>query len=407
MSLFSRFRAIFGALGDHEGWQTNVPLTAPIPDARNYPPDGAVQIAAVWACVDLLARTMGSLPIDVFKWGADGRREADTKSDLHLLLAVSPNDQMTPYDFWQAMTMYWALRGNAYALISRKGNGSAYSLSPLNPDQMNVLLENGRVTYQYYGRKDQVINYSPADILHWRCMGNGLIGLSKLEYMRASVTEGIEAQANAISIFANKGKMNGIITSSSLVNNKQKQDIAQQFARARSEGGIPVLPVELKFTQLSLSPADTELLATRKFSIEEIARWFGVPACLIGGDEPKDWAAVMQHFYKATILPMCTALEQAIHKRVMTTQERRECRVKFRLSAVNRAADKDRFALYAQAVQNGIMTRNEVRRQEDLEDYEGADALTAQTNLLPLEQLGQQDASQEPQSSIATEPTKQ
>jgi phage portal protein BeeE len=104
---------------------------------------------------------------------------------------------------------------------------------------------------------------------------------------------------------------------------------------------------------------------------------------------------------------MCTALEQAIIKRVATSDERKKYAVKFRLSEVNRASDTERYQIYSQAVQNGILTRNEVRRMEGLEDMEGADSLTAQTNLLPVEDLGKQDASQEPQTTLTTEPQKQ
>jgi len=404
--IWNIFRAVFGGMSDHDGYQPNAPVTTPVKDVANITPDGAVQLAAVWACVDLLSRTMALLPCDVFAWDEDGKRHVDTKCNLHFLLALSPNAQMTAYDFWQTMTMYWALRGNAYALIRRNRDGTAYSLSPLNPDQMNVLVQNGKIIYQYYDRNQEIKEYGTDDILHWKCMGNGIIGLSKLEYMRGTVTEAVEAQSNAISIFANKGKINGLLNSSSVLNNKQKEEIAKQFARMR-DGGIPVLPVELKFTQLSLSPADTELLSTRKFSVEEIARWFGIPVCLIQGEGSSDWDKAMRHFYKSTILPMCTALEQAIIKRVATSDERKKYAVKFRLSEVNRASDTERYQLYSQAVQNGILTRNEVRRMEGLEDVEGADKLTAQTNLLPVEDLGKQDASQEPQTTLTTEPQKQ
>ena len=57
----------------------------------------------------------------------------------------------------------------------------------------------------------------------------------------------------------------------------------------------------------------------------------------------------------------------------------------------------------------GIKTRNEVRREEGLKDIEGADALTAQTNLAPVSQLGTEnfDPSQTAQTKLTTQPEKQ
>lgn len=405
--MFGFFRSIFGAFGDHNGYQNNLPLTAPIDGAKNVSPDSSVQISAVWSCVDLLARTMGSLPCDVLEIGADGRRKPDTQCSLHMLLAESPNATMTPFEFWQTMTTHWALRGNAYALIRRNYDGSAYSITPLNPDQMNVGVVNGKVIYEYLTQDSKKVTYPTADIMHWKCIGNGVIGLSKLEYMRASVDEAIAAQSNAVEMFANKGKINGILTSETLINPKQKQEIAGQFKAMRDNNGIPVLPVDLKFQQLSLSPADTQLLQTRQFAVEEICRWFGVPSALVNATSSADLDAVTSHFYKATILPMCISAEQALMKRVASNDEKHNHIVKFRLSFLNRASDSARFGLYAQAVQNGLMTRNEVRRREDLDDMEGADTLTAQSNLMPLEMLGSNDPTQTSQTPLVEEPIKQ
>lgn len=404
--MFGIFRAILGAMGDHEGWQNNQPLTTPIEGVKNLSPDSSIQLSAVWACVDLLARTMGSLPCDVFVIDKDGRRRPDTRCSLHSLLSNSPNKYMTPYEFWQTMTTHWALRGNAYALINRNRDGSAYSIMPLNPDQMNVAIQNGEVIYEYFDQNSKKVTYKATDILHWKCIGNGIIGLSKLEYMRASVNEAMSAQANAVEMFNNKGKINGVLTSEKVINPAQKLEIAKQFNAMRS-GGIPVLPVDLKFQQLSLSPADTQLLQTRQFAIEEICRWFGVPSTLVNSNESSDLDAVTSHFYKATILPMCISAEQAIMKRVACSDERTNHLVKFRLSFLNRASDSARYSLYAQAVQNGLMTRNEVRRREDLDDIEGADTLTAQTNLTPLEKLGENNPSQTSQTTLTQDPQKQ
>ena len=407
------FKWIFrssGPTGDHAGWQNTVPMVPVTPNSKVFTSETAVQIPVVWACVDLLSRTVASLPIEVFK-EANGERKLDAKSNLHSVLSVSPNFMMTSFEFFQTMTMHWCLRGNAYAEIVRNSDGSVKALYPLNPDQMNVFMDdNGKVIYRYYNKKDKYKDYKTEEILHWKCMGNGIKGLSKLEYMSGSLTENAAAQESANDTFTSKGKIKGYLSTQSILSPKQREEIAAQFKMMAETGGTPVLQGTTEFHQLALSPAETQLLETRKFSVEEICRWFGVPSALVnsdGGAPGSNLELVTANFYKSTILPMCISLEQAIMKRVPSMAERYDHQIRFKLSFLNRASDKDRSSINAQAVQNGWKTRNEVRREEGLPPMKDGDALTAQNNLQPLSMLGSANASQTPQTPLSTREQKQ
>lgn len=153
-------------MADASGIQSPMPNSAPIQGARHTTPDAAIQIATVYACVQLLASTIACLPIEVFIKDKDGNKKPDTKCKLAYILGVSPNFAMTPYDFWQTMTMHWALRGNAYALIKRDTTGEIISILPLNPDQMKVTVEKGRVHYYYDKNDHPTVEINNADVLH-------------------------------------------------------------------------------------------------------------------------------------------------------------------------------------------------------------------------------------------------
>lgn len=411
MAFWKWFSGWFSASGDHAGWQDNFPQMPAIENAKNYPPDSALQLPVIWACVDLLARTMASLPLDVYIEDRFGTRERDDKCNLAYILQQSPNYGMTPYEFIHTMTMHWALRGNAYALIVRKTDKTVKALYPLNPDQMRVYLDDdGSLIYHYYNKKNEYVDYKPEQILHWKSMGNGVIGLAKLDFMKASVTESALAQTTAVDIFGKKGRLDGILTSESKLDNTQKIEIAKQFQRMRAGEGIPVLPASMQFIQLNQTAAEAQLLETRKFSVEEICRWFGVPSALVnsdGGAPGSNLEQVTANFYKQTILPMCTSLEQAIMKRLPCPDERVNHQVRFRLTFLNRASDQVRSQINAQAVQNGWKTRNEVRIEEGMAPLPDGDALTAQSNLQPLDMLGTANASQVSQTPISEDPVRQ
>ena len=411
MAIFKWLYSHLGGVGaDYSGWQNTYPQLQAVDDTTRYTTDQAVQISTVYACVDRLCSTMASLPLEVFKLDRDGHKLPDNACNLSQIFRESPSYALTPYEFISLMTQQWALRGNAYALIVRHTDKTVKSLTPLSADQMEVYQDDtGRLIYRYYNRNSEYVEYKPEQILHWKMnLGNGIVGLSKLEFMRATLNEAVNAQATAVDLYRTHGKQGGILTSDAILNNKQKNEVAEQFAKAR-HGGIPVINANLHFQALTLTPAQTELLASRKWGVEEICRWFGVPPALVqndGGDTGSIEEA-LQLFYKTTILPMCVSLEQSIMKRVPCVDERFNHEVRFKLSALNRANDRDRAGINAQLVQNGIKTRNEVRIEEGLPTVEGADSLTAQNNLQPLENLGSADASQTPQTPLREEPIRQ
>ena len=174
----------------------------------------------------------------------------------------------------------------------------------------------------------------------------------------------------------------------------------------RTASGIPIIPSSFKYQPLALSPAETQLLETRKYNTEDFAKWFNIPPSLLSGTG--DLNDSLRFFYKVQMLPMCTSFEEVLLK-TLDPEEWGKIEIKCQLSKVNRASDTERASLNATYVQNGIKTRNEVRREEGLRDLEGGDALTAQTNLAPVSELGVEnyDPSQTSQTGLSTQPEKQ
>ena len=138
-----------GAIAENTGVQNAVPSVALVPDSGNIAPDGALQISAVWSCIDRRASTIASLPFFAYTT-RNGQRELARNSRMYSLLHESPNSRMTPYEFWRAMMLNHDLRGNAYARIDRDGRGEALALWPMPADQVEVeVLGDGSMVYKY------------------------------------------------------------------------------------------------------------------------------------------------------------------------------------------------------------------------------------------------------------------
>ena len=144
-------------------------------------------------------------------------------------------------------------------------------------------------------------------------------------------------------------------------------------------------------------------MSTREFIVKEFSRWFGIPYGLLTG-EGGDLVELSNYFYETTILPMCIELEQVIQQKIIKDPA---IHVKFRTSILKRMSDQTRVSMQTSYVQNGLRTRNELRREDGYGRIEGADELTAQNNLYPLDKLGQQNAAEVPQTPISEKPIKQ
>lgn len=398
-----------GILGNYKGEQRTKQIHPIVEASPVATVENVLQIPAVWSCVNLIVNTFKSLPIDVLRVSEDGKKTLEKNHYLYQLLNFEPNQEMTPSEFKSVMCLNYLLSGNAFAKINRSAAGNyILSLFPLNAEQVKTIRENGRVVrYEYYSENDEIEKISPENMLHWKGLGNGFAGLSVKDFAKSTLSEAVSAQNAAVEVFKNKGKLNGILTADNYMDKGQVKQFLENYQEMRrTASGIPIIPSSFKYQSLALSPAETQLLETRKYNSEDFAKWFNIPPALISGDG--DLTEALRYFYKIEMLPLCTSFEEVLLK-AMDRKDWIRYEIKCDLGKVNRASDSERASLNATYVQNGIKTRNEVRREEGLKDVEGADALTAQTNLAPVSQLGTEnfDPSQTAQTKLTTQPEKQ
>jgi HK97 family phage portal protein len=401
MNLFNSFRTWWGrggAIAEASGTQQSIPGAPLIPDTSSVGVDGALQISTVWACIDRRATTVASLPFFAYKQ-VNGEKQLARTSRLYAILHDSPNSRMTPFEFWRAMMMNHDLRGNAYARIDRDDNGEAVAMWPMPADQVEpVVLPDGSMVYKYTFDNDVAV-LADSNVLHLKNLGNGTTGLAKLDFMRSTLDEAAKAQGAASKIFGSGGKPTGVLMLDKVLSPDQRKAVQERFAEmaAGSTARLYVLEANMKYEQLSMSPADQQLLETRKFSVEQICQWFDVPPVLVHHSNVTAWGSgieqLVQGFYTTAIRPVLINIEQAVKKRVLTPRQRASMAIEMSFDALMRANPKDRAEIYAKQVQNGLVTRAEVRQLEGWPYIDGTNVLTAQSNLVPLDMLGKTTAS--------------
>jgi HK97 family phage portal protein len=363
--------------------------------------DSALKLSAVWACVRLIAETIGGLPINAYKIMPDGTRVIDYDHQLCQLFKNKPNRYQNRVEFFETMTMQLCLHGNSYAHIQRGTGGKIVSLLPLMAEQMEVnLLTDGSVVYRYNSGANLAV-YAPESIWHLKLMSNGIVGLSPLSYARNSVGIGIASDDRVKALASNGFKPTGILTIDKLLKPEQREQIRNQFADLASGSGDPlrVLEAGMAYQQISMNPKDVQLLETRRFQIEDIARFFGVPSVLINDTSASTtWGSgieqIVQGFYKLGLRPYLERYEASIHNSLLSPADRRNYEFEFDFGALLRGDELTRFQSYKEAINAGFKTINECRQAEGLYPIEGGDRAYMQAQMTPITDLGVSESTQ-------------
>lgn len=385
-------RWLGGGLQRRRGLQNAGPLEYDGAAAANVTFDTAMQLSAVWACVKLLAETVASLPLTLYRSGDVRAIERD--HPLALLMGGKPNPYQTKIEFFETVLVNLLLYGNAYVHVVRMDTGRVTMLMPLMSAQMEVtILAGGGIAYTYY-HDTGVQVYAPASIWHLKMLGNGVIGLSPLAYMRNTAGIAIGAEKATTKIYGNGAKPSGVLTMDRLLTPEQRALVRQNFNSLTTGTDERLLVLELgaKFEAIAMSPQDIELLSSRKYQVQEIARWFGVPSVLINDTSTTTWGSGIEQivlgFYKLTLRPILEKIEASMRAHLLLPAERTRLEFEFDFEGLLRADQKSRFEGYRIGVQGGFVKPNEARAWEGLPPTEGGDQLFMQGATVPIDQAG-------------------
>lgn len=358
--------------------------------------NAALRLSTVWACVRLLAETIATLPIGFYERRPDGSRDVATGHTLYRLLHSQPNADMTAVQFWEVVAASMLLWGNAYVEKIMVG-GRIVSLDFLLPDRISVhRMPDGRMEYQYRGPAGAARVISENRIMHIPAFSlDGINGLSPVQ-MGANVLGGAMAtDETSASMFKNAMKSPGLVTVDAVMNPEQRAQLRAHVKTVADSGGYMVMEKGATFQQLNMNPDDAELLASRGFNVEELCRWFRVPPFMVGHSEKStSWGTGIEQqmigFLTFSLRPWLTRIEQSIRKCLLTPAEQTKYFAEFALEGLLRADSASRAAFYSTMVQNGIYTRDDCRAKENLMPQGGnAAKLTVQSNLVPIDNLGQ------------------
>ena len=355
--------------------------------------DKAIQLSAVWACVRLLSESISTLPLKIYVRQPDGSRKAATDHPAYSILCRRPNSEMTPSRFMLMVVASICLRGNAF--IEKKFIANRLvSLVPLLPQNMVVKrLVTGALEYKYTENGNERV-IPVKNIMHIRGFGlDGVCGMMPMKTGRDVIGSAMAVEESAAKIFEQGLQSSGFLTAEQALNDDQRERLREYMAKftgSKNAGKIMVLEGGLKYQGVTMNPEDAQMLESRAFSIEEICRWFRVPPFMVGHTtKQSSWASSLEgmnlQFLTHTLRPLLVNIEQEIDRCLLDSDD--DVFAEFSVEGLLRADSAGRAAYYTSALQNGWMSRNDVRRLENMPPIEGGDIYTVQLNLTQLKNL--------------------
>lgn len=375
------------------GAQSPAPNSYSAPSPAPVTLETAMQVSAFWSCVRLIAETIGALPFVMYERVGDVRTAVDDHP-LSLLFKDKVNRYQSRQEFFETVALNLCTSGNGYALKQFAGT-KLVGLLPLMSGQVEVKsLQGGGLVYCY--TEDGVVRvFAEENIWHLKLFGNGVIGLSPLAYARNSVGMAIAGETRTGNLWSNGGKPTGVLLIDKVLKPEQRDQMRNEFKELR-EGDtdrLMVLEAGAKYETISLSPQDMELLDSRRFQIEDIARFLGVPSVLINDTSATTvWGSgisqIVAGWYKLGLRPYLERFQTGAKLSLLTPADRLKYEFEFDFRALLRIDPKEHMTTLSQGVTNGLLTRNEARIELGKAPMTGADELTVQINLSPLDALG-------------------
>lgn len=346
-------------------------------------PQTAEALPAVLNAVNVIAQAVASMPCYLFEVNADGRKRVENHS-VEYLLNEMPNRNQTPYQFKEVMMRHVLLTGNAYAVIGWNDKGQPESLTPYPPHAVNVQRTTaGAYLYQITDFNGTVNVYLQDEVLHLRhASHDGFMGRSPITVCREAVGLGLAQQKHGASIMKNGLMAGGIVTTAEWFDQAKGQKAMEALKRyqgAKNAGKTPILEGGMEYKQLGMSNQDAEWLASRKFTIEDVARIFNISPIFLQDYSHSSYAnfsEASRAFLGQTLRPHLVNFEQQLKDALMidlNSQSRKRYVIEFDTSDLLRTNQQERFQSYETAIKAGILSPNEARKREGLLPYAGGD----------------------------------
>ena len=376
----------------------------------------AVTYLTVFACVSLISGDVANLPLILYRRLPGGGKERATDHPKYDLCHVSVNEEMTARSWIETELTHLLLYGNAYSLKIYNRQGQLVQIWPINnPGNVQVVREkDGRLHYKWRTSDGIEVDRTRDDVLHVPGWGfDGLIGMSPISIAREAVGLGLATEEFGQRFFGNGTHPSGLITMPTEAEamdddtfEAYKNSVKAQYSGLGKSHSMMFLLNGEKYQSFTMPLNDAQFLESRQFQKLEIAGMYHVPPHKIAvhgaNSNYNNEEQENRHYVDSCLMSWLRRLETCKNQQILTQKERLAGYFyEFLVDGLLRGDSQARSQFYQTMIQNGVLTRNEVRAKENwnpLPDEERADE-----TMVPLNYIFSKDAGAIPDNGMGLE----
>ncbi|WP_422109697.1 phage portal protein [Bacillus thuringiensis] len=341
----------------------------------------------IFSVVSRLSNIIASLPIKMYK-----NYDLENNSASEVLIN-GPNQNMTSFDLIRNMETARNENGNTYALIERDIRGQVSRISPLISTYVEPVLEqeSKELWYQVIG-DGGTYYFHNLDVLHLKHIvsSQGLKGINPIKVLTNTID--FDKAIREFSLKEMQSAPNSfIVTYGANIDKDKRKEVIEDFKRFyQDNGGILFQEPGVTIDQLERKYIAADTFTSERITRSRVANVFNVPVTFLNDNEGQSYGSneqLMQQFVQLTLMPIIRQYEQEFNRKLLTPAERKAgFYFKFNVGALLRGDTTARNTLYHGGLRDGWLTRNDVRRWEDLPPIPGkADELWISGDMYPLD----------------------
>ncbi|MGE6343764.1 phage portal protein [Bacillus mycoides] len=341
----------------------------------------------IFSVVSRLSNIIASLPIKMYK---NYDLESNSASDV---LINGPNQNMTSFELIRNMETARNETGNTYSLIERDIRGQVSRITPLISTYVEPVLEqeSKELWYQVIG-DGGTYYFHNLDVLHLKHIvsSQGLKGINPIKVLTNTID--FDKAIREFSLKEMQSAPNSfIVTYGANIDKDKRKEVIDDFKRFyQDNGGILFQEPGVTIDQLERKYIAADTFTSERITRSRVANVFNVPVTFLNDNEGQSYGSneqLMQQFVQLTLMPIIRQYEQEFNRKLLTPAERKAgFYFKFNVGALLRGDTAARNTLYHGGLRDGWLTRNDVRRWEDLPPIPGkADELWISGDMYPLD----------------------
>lgn len=292
--------------------------------------------------------------------------------------------------------LHQELAGNAYWYLVKNNLNLPVQIWTMQPDKTKVVPSKEEFIkgYVYKQGFDEVF-FENSEIVHFKYPSPTSVyyGMSPLQAVTYAYDINMNMNKYETGIFSNMGRPEGTLETDQILGEDEfdrlKAQWTQKYGGTGNAGKTAILEKGVKYHAIALSPREMSFLTGRKLTKEEIFNAYGIPLGLFSEESNRANSEMANFNYMSgTISPKHRRVEGKLNEFVLPLyDERLFCAFEDCIPSNETLDHKRRI----DNVNAGIITRNEARMEEGMEDLEGLDDIYIPNNLVPIGMMTDQE----------------